>query len=259
MYDHGYRVVSTPWITTLQDQISDKLQHLKANTLRSIELYAPTTKSLYFYTDTDCHRMLRDYYGDENGAFLQIHYNQASGMTKGDICRGLALYYHGGFYMDVDLECRIPAWPHIHPNTTFVTVWEFGSNDFFQAFIGATPHHAIVKRYLDLFLEYYRGGNNVTAFDFHRVQDKKGVVLLRIAYDQIVHEQPEVMSTIQLWNETLYDPTTYSREESSPRHAHSQMGGILCQFMVTDERRDVIFWSPVPGSSKFCTAIPGST
>lgn len=246
MYDEGVRVVSMPWIKTLQDQVSDKLYHLKANTLRSIDMYKP--KAVFFLSDHDCRRLLYNYYGNENGTFLQWHYDRAPGMIRGDICRGLALYKYGGLYMDVDLECIFPAWPIIHINTTFVTTWESGSNDFFQAFVGATPQHPILERYLDLFLQYYRG--NITI-----VNDKKGVVLLRMAYEQVTREHPELMQTIQIWNETVYDPIAFPNVEHTPRQAHWQKGGVLCQFIVTDEQNNVPFWSHVPGSSKFCTAI----
>jgi Glycosyltransferase sugar-binding region containing DXD motif len=245
-------IIATTSETNDTQELSDEdkvLQLLKTNVLSSIKLHAPI--DTMFLTDQDCHGMLQDYFGNETSEFLMEHYNRAHGMIKGDLCRGLALYKYGGLYMDLDLECLNVTWPSIHVDTTFVTVWEGGSNDFFQAFIGATPRHPIIKRYLHLFVEYYRG--NIT-FE----KDFVGVVLLRMAYEQVIVEQPELITTIQLWNETEYDPIEFPSILGTPRQVHAVKGGPVCQYIVFDEHKNVLFWSRIPGKSPWCVAI-GST
>jgi len=145
--------------------------------------------------------------------------------------------------MDMDLHCRTSVWPLIHVNTTFVTVVEFdGSEKFFQAFIAVTPRHAIIKRYLDLFLKHYKGELKTTK----KVNFKKGTVLLRIAYQQVIAEQPDLVSSIQLWKEARYNRRKFAHIEKPPGRR------FMCQFLVFDDQKNVPFWSHVPGSSRLC-------
>ena len=117
--------------------------------------------------------------------------------------------------MDMDLHCRTSVWPLIHVNTTFVTVVEFdGSKNFFQAFIAVTPRHAIIKRYLDLFLKHYKGELKTKKKD--KVNFKKGTVLLRIAHRQVIAEQPDLVSLIQLWKEARYNQRKFAHIEKPP-------------------------------------------
>ena len=249
---HGYDLVPSQWTSSLQDQISDKLLILKKNTMDSIAMHKHS--HVLFLTDHECMQLLREHYGPIHGVTMQRHYLSEPGMIRGDICRGLALFKYGGLYMDVDLKCRMSVWPLIRPTTTFVTVWEAGSNDFFQAFIGATPRHPIVKRYLELFLELYQR----TLIE--PVSDKKGVVLLRMAYEQVVAKQPELVSSIQLWNETKYDLVDFPHIELPPgpqTNIRATNTG-LCRYLVFDEHKNVPFWSHVAGSSKYCITYPPS-
>lgn len=249
----GFELVPSEWTVSLKDQVSDKLLILKENTKHSIALHKHS--HVYFLTDQECLSLLREHYGPMHGPTMQMHYLNEPGMIRGDICRGLALFKYGGLYMDVDLKCRMPIWPLINPTTTFVTVWEAGSNDFFQAFIGATPHHPIVKRYLELFQELYQ--RELT----EPVNDKKGVVLLRMAYEQVIAQQPDLLSSIQLWNETQYDPIEFPNIELPPGPQTTRIRATntgLCRFLVFDDQKNVPFWSHVAGSSKYCVTIPHS-
>lgn len=220
--------------------VSDNV--LKNNVLKTIDMYQ--SADVRFLTDQDCLLLLQDYYQDD-AAFMRQHYIGEKGMIKGDICRGLALYKDGGLYMDVDLHCRTSVWPLIHVNTTFVTVVEFdGSKNFFQAFIAVTPRHAIIKRYLDLFLKHYKGELKTKKKD--KVNFKKGTVLLRIAHRQVIAEQPDLVSSIQLWTEIKYNPIKFAHIEKPPGRR------FMCQFLVFDAQLNVPFWSHVPGSSRLC-------
>jgi hypothetical protein len=93
------------------------------------------------------------------------------------------------------------------------------------------------------------------------VNDKKGVVLLRMAYEQVVVQHPDLLSSIQLWNETRYDPVDFPHIEvpSGPLITNTKASNTgLCRFLVFDEHRNVPFWSHVAGSSKYCVTIPHS-
>ena len=101
-----------------------------------------------------------------SGAELALAFQrEARGSFKADICRGAALWLHGGFYFDVDLEALLPLDAFVRPYTTFTTV----QNDvatgvgFFQAFVGVTARHVVMQTYLRFLVQYYRGVRNVTA------------------------------------------------------------------------------------------------
>lgn len=221
-----------------EEATGDKMYRLKDNVLNSVQLHS--SARFNFLTDQDCLRLIDAYYTDDDDAsFMRQIYLKEEGRIKGDICRGLALYDHGGLYMDVDLQCRMSVWSLIAPSTTFVTILEHGSRNFFQAFIGATPRHPILKRYLDLFLVFYRGKLEMD------VNEKKGVVLLRLAYDQILAEHPNNVE-VQVWDEQVYDVEKFPSVEP-PGGAEA-----LCQYLVVAEEEQVPFWSHSAGSSSQC-------
>ena len=75
--------------------------------------------------------------------------------------------------------------PLLHDNTTFATNFVHRDSNyighFFQAFMAVTPHHAIIERYLHLFLLHYQG--KLT----HPIKKGPlGVILLRQAFDDVV-------------------------------------------------------------------------
>jgi Glycosyltransferase sugar-binding region containing DXD motif len=155
--------------------------------------------------------------------FVEYFNNEPMGMYKGDLCRGVALYETGGLYFDVDLGVRMNMFGSIStklssnltrkdPNQTanssryaavshepklliapdidFITIYEYFSTtnersvNFFNAFMGATPRHPILKRYVELFWEFY---TKQLPKDQVKANDYVGVVLLRDAYDEVVH------------------------------------------------------------------------
>ena len=61
--------------------------------------------------------------------FMLSRPQEKKGSFKGDICRGAALYVHGGFYMDVDIEALYPLVGFVRPSTTFTTVTCSGAFD----------------------------------------------------------------------------------------------------------------------------------
>ena len=126
--------------------------------------------------------------------------NESQGMYKADICRGAALYETGGLYFDIDIEPRMALWDVIAPRTEFVTTFVHKDSNhlggFFQAFIGVTPKHEIMKRYLELFVKYYEGKI--------QVKGPLGVYFLRMAYDELYPVNEAKPDTVDLWQEVRY-------------------------------------------------------
>jgi hypothetical protein len=244
LYRLGFQIFPHSWIPSLQDLVSEKQIYLRQNVRNIISMYKP--QKVHFLNDLDCIQLLREYYRDF-ASMMQQKFVLEHGMIRGDICRGLALYKYGGLYMDVDLESRLVVWSLLPVNTSFASVWEHGSRDIFQSFLAATPQHPIIQRYLDLFRIYYQG----------KLQDpinhKKGVVLLRMAYDQITLESNYSWRlTLQMWNETLYHHDFNDTLGLAQEYQRRQGGGGLCDYLVTDSNANVPFWSHVPGSSIHC-------
>jgi Glycosyltransferase sugar-binding region containing DXD motif len=246
LYRLGFQIFPNSWIPSLQDLVSEKQIFLRRNVRNVISMYKP--QRVYFLNDPDCIGLLREYYR-EFAAIMQPKFLLEKGMIRGDICRGLALYKYGGLYMDVDIESRVVVWPLLPVGTSFASVWEHGSQDIFQSFLAATPRHPIIQRYLDLFRIYYQGKLRDT------INHKKGVVLLRMAYDQVTSQSNATWrSTLQMWNETLYNPNFNDNVGLAQEHQHRQGGGGLCNYLVIDSRGNVPFWSHTPGSSAHCQA-----
>jgi len=100
-------------------------------------------------------------------------------------------------------------WDVISPHTEFVTSLVHKDSNhhggFFQAFIGVTPRHVIMKRYLELFVEYYEG-------KVKKVNGPLGVYFLRMAYDELGLKDGDD-DTSELWQEVRYHPKLFPEIE----------------------------------------------
>jgi mannosyltransferase OCH1-like enzyme len=90
---------------------------LKANVQHTISLHADA--KVLFLTDNDCLASIARVMGPDS-PLLDFFRKESHGMYKADICRGAALYEHGGLYMDVDMHARMSLWSAIKPTSTFV-------------------------------------------------------------------------------------------------------------------------------------------
>ncbi|KAL7451504.1 hypothetical protein ACHAWC_003330 [Mediolabrus comicus] len=224
----------TNLLTTPQTQLTDEEDiALSQNIQQIINLHSEST--VHFLTDTECISSIQSTLG-YNTNLTTYFRNEKHGMYKADICRGAALYETGGLYFDIDVETRnIPLWDVILPTTEFVTTLVHKDSNhvgnFFQAFIGVTKHHPIMKRYLELFVEYYEGRV--------KVDGPLGVYFLRMAYDEIIingrkkhhgsdnEENDNDDNKSELWQEVRYSPNEF------PEVYRSRWGKRrACQMMV---------------------------
>ena len=238
-----------------------------ANNIQNTISFHPTS-TIRYLTDDDCIRSIQNAMKDENTKIklkqkqnkkvteqdneklVKYFQNETKGMYKADICRGAALYETGGLYFDVDIQARMTIWSVLSPTTDFVTVKVHRESNhpggFFQAFIGVTKHHPVIKLYLKYFLEYYEGKR--------KVDGPLGVILLGQAYNDYrnslqshgsdekssFHERMEE----ELWQEIKYHPRLFPDVDPPTGKRRA------CHFMVAIPWKKGVapFYSRVKGS-----------
>lgn len=250
----------TNLLTTSESDLGDEEDVALAHNTRSIislhtndssTSISTTTTTVRFLTDDDCLDSIRMALGHDTN--LTTYFTtEKHGMYKADICRGAALYESGGLYFDVDIEARMSMFHVLHTQTKFVTSLVHKDSNhhgmFFQAFIGSTPHHPILKRYLELFLLYYEGKVDVSG--------PLGVYFLRMAYNDIMGNKGEVMipyipddNSVDLWQEVRYQPDLFpdvTREHWGSRRACQMI--VVAPLAIGRKERMVPLFSHANGS-----------
>jgi Glycosyltransferase sugar-binding region containing DXD motif len=211
---------------------SDELMALAAN-VHSIAERHPMAR-VRFLTNDDCVASIRSFvrlvHHETRSSFatattvdldedelIDFFHREPRGMYKADLCRGTALYETGGLYLDVDVGVRLtPLWDVLQPTTEFATVRVHRQSHypgaFFQAFMAATPRHAVIQRYVELFVQYYRGTLQLKPGPL-------GVLLLKQAYDEIqAIQHQEMLET---------PPTTTTSSTDLRRTSRSMLGATI--------------------------------
>ena len=157
------------------------------------------------------------------------------GDLKGDLCRTAALYLHGGYYFDVDIQVLQPV--ILADHVSFATVMT-DARIFFNAFIASTPHHDILWATLQSFVQYYvnqtgycRSGN------YH---DVVGCCTLWDGY----HNTP-----VERRGETFILEEEHLKNGLYPNQPSRGTEGPYCDFVVHHNKtRQIYFYSRIVGS-----------
>ena len=178
---------------------------------------------------------------------LVKHFDEErEGKFRADICRVADLHNHGGYYFDVDLRVIRPI--KLDRSITFSSVLSGYPNldQFFQAFLAATPGHPVLAKALQIMLDYYEGK--------HAIRGKNvGTSTLKDAYDAVEERKrgPSklLIETRNDVNEKYYYPDV------------PKVDGVGCccdQICHDPEEKIAYFYARIPGSSKYCQLNPAA-
>lgn len=128
--------------------LSDKAENIKSilpvvrrqNTWKTIEKYriafgievGKENEFVWYLNDSDCVDLIERVYPVLTPYFLA----ETVGMYKSDICRIVALYDKGGYYIDTDMEIIDHQTIIYPPNITMATVWGLKTDFFFSILLG---------------------------------------------------------------------------------------------------------------------------
>jgi mannosyltransferase OCH1-like enzyme len=228
--------------TSQHDSMNDEERALAENVQHSIDVHASQDRDLevLFWTDEECVESIRRVYPSLVPYFL----SETEGMFKGDICRGVALYEHGGFYLDVDVGVRHSLWDDLKSTTTFVTSLVHRQSrypgHFFQAVLGVSSRHPVIYRYLRLFEKHYTGVKVVE-------KGPLGVILLKRAWDEMSKKDSAIVKQTELYQEILYNPDIFPTLRPAPVWGGKKRA---CHFLVAakaNHKQHVEFQLPTGG------------
>jgi hypothetical protein len=167
-----------------------------------------------FLTDEDCARLINE----TEPRLLRPFLNETEGCYKSDICRVVALWQTGGYYLDNDLVVvRVPELPL---RTEFATVAVASLVEFFQAFVAVAPRHPILNLSMQVMLDYYEGNYNLTdGYQF------MGTSTMREAFVRYAAEHPEKADTIRFFHERSLSETP----RLFPDHPREPEPGPCCK------------------------------
>ena len=198
--------------------------------------------SIRFLDDAACREAVQ-----QSEPRLVRHFiTEREGKFRADICRVADLYNHGGYYFDVDLRVIQPI--KLDSSITFSSVLSGYPNwdQFFQAFLAATPGHPVLAQALQIMLDYYEGK--------HALRGKNvGTSTLKDAYDAV---EDSKRGPSKLLIETRNDINEKYFYPDVPK-----LDGVGCccdQICHDPEEKIVYFYARIPGSSKYCQLNPAA-
>ena len=216
-------------INLLHDPVRAKDIALASNVKHTIQ--SIPNASVSFLTDNDCLKLISELPRELRNALTLVFKGTTRGMIRADICRGVALYLTGGWYLDVDVEttCDFRKLATRMGDKTILTVipaWQ-PKMAYFQAIIAVTrPQDPTIRKYLWMFV------NHVP----QTPDENTGTILLRRAVEETgtrVYELRESRGPLILHG----NATRFTKK------------GYWCDNVVYDEAYDDLwFYSRIIGS-----------
>jgi mannosyltransferase OCH1-like enzyme len=123
--------------------------HIYNNLHNTIKMYAqawnqsPEETKVLFFDDSACKQVIQEV----EPSLLRVYGSEVYGPYKSDICRTCALYLHGGYYFDCDIEVLRALEPD--SDVDLVTGDSLWNGQFYNAFILSPPKSPILRSTLD--------------------------------------------------------------------------------------------------------------
>jgi Glycosyltransferase sugar-binding region containing DXD motif len=208
------------------------------NTIRIYQqAWNSTDSTVSFLTDNDCRVVLET----AEPRLVPFFNNETEGQYKSDICRVADLYLHGGYYFDNDMRAIeavvFPDW------VSFSSVLEENSMNFFQSFLACSPKHPVLRKSMDIMLDYYEGKYHVAE---GRLFSGMGTATLKDGFDAAVKEDPRVGEEALFLHEISLH-TNPSLYKDLPRQGVRPMCDIIVH---RPEQNKVFFFSRAVGTEK---------
>jgi hypothetical protein len=168
------QVVLTGPLPTFKD-----IFHLR----RSANLFSwlGLSQDLYvrYFNDSHCRAYIERNYDAELTSYFD---SEKFGSFRGDICRTAILAREGGFYIDLDMQLRVPLTQIVDDATTFMTARSYISGAL-NALIATTPENPVMSATLSHIRKWYR---NETGNDDKLVALGLGPVTMERGLEEVI-------------------------------------------------------------------------
>lgn len=112
------------------------------------------SKDVYvrYFNDSHCRAYIEQNYDEELTSFFD---SEKFGSFRGDLCRAAILAREGGFYVDLDMQLRVPLTKLVDDATTFMTARSY-INGALNALIATTPDNPVMSATISQIRKWYR-------------------------------------------------------------------------------------------------------
>mmetsp|Transcript_136822 Transcript_136822/g.249421 ORF Transcript_136822/g.249421 Transcript_136822/m.249421 type:complete len:356 (+) Transcript_136822:93-1160(+) len=102
---------------------SDSLQDMSVDVQQNVQLLLERNPDMrvQWFGDSRCAKYISKY---NSKRLFYLFKHEPRGALRGDICRAAVLYREGGFYVDLDVDLRLPFHKLVDNSTTFMSVLE---------------------------------------------------------------------------------------------------------------------------------------
>ena len=238
------RIPHTLWFTYKHNILATKQPtHYYNNIVKTIHAYHDvwnndTEMEVHFLIDSNCTDLLKQVDEELNLSLTNAFLGESYGQFKADLCRIAAIYLHGGYYFDIDIEVFQPLL--LVNEVSFSSVISATNiPTFFQAYLASVPRHPIIRRNLDTLDEFYSQEGECW------IRDKRGgnvgCCTLMSAWNQTKNKGNVKMLEEIYLNHDIHD--------GAYRHVPFRGSTDLCHYIVHDpEEHQVYFYSRITGS-----------
>lgn len=235
-------------LTAKQASLAEMPAPVQGNVQRMLAL-SPGIR-LRWLGDVDCRSYIREHFDPE---LQRMFETELRGSFRGDICRACVLAREGGFYLDLDVQLRVPLDQLAGANTTFVSVYT-EDESILNAVLAAAPGSEIMLEAVRQIRAWYR--YEVPHSDAQTSSEWMGPVTMLRAVREVVRRDctgqslhPEASlewqcgpHVLRLYEEHGLRCSLRGSEECPPRRAESDFPGVRFGIFTPYPERRLVAW-----------------